>query len=110
MARRKTPPNETPAEKIERQLKEKVANTPTRADKVSWNRKRTNLEAFYDKIRPIEDRILDLTAQKQPIFDDMQAIREVMVDECIHPYDYLAVVDGHVMCKFCNRKLKLLDD
>jgi len=50
-----------------------------------------------------------LIAKKQPIYDEMQEIREVMVDECIHPFDFLEVKDDHVLCKFCNRKLKLLD-
>ncbi len=110
MARRKTPENETPEQKEERHIKEKIANGPTRADKVSWKRKQENLEKLYDKIRPLEEQILSLIAEKQPIFDEMQAIRETMVDECIHPYDYLVVKDGYVECKFCNRKLKIVND
>ena len=109
MARRKTPENETDKEREDRQIKEKLANGPKRAEKVSWNRKRSNLKALYEKIHPIENEILNLIAKKQPIFDEMQAIREVMVDECIHPFDHLVVNDGYVLCKFCNRKLKLLD-
>lgn len=110
MARRKTPENETPQEKKDRQIKEKIANGPERAEKVSWNRKMANLEALYDKIQPLEDEILDLISKKQPIYDEMQAIRVVMVDECIHPFDQLEVKEGHAQCKFCNRKLKLLND
>lgn len=109
MARRKNPENETTEDKQLRKIKEKIANGPKRAEKISWNRKRNNLESLYDKIRPIEDKILELVAQKQPIFDEMQEIRESMVDECIHPFDYLVVNDDHILCKFCNKKLKVLD-
>lgn len=110
MARRKTPENETPEQKEERQIKERIANGPKRAEKVSWNRKKANLEAVVEKIRPIEDKILDLIAKKQPLLDEIQEIRTQMIDECVHPFDYLEVKEDHVLCKFCNRKLKLLDD
>lgn len=109
MARRKTPENETTEERKDRHRKEKIANGPKRAEKVSWNRKLANLEALYDKITPLEDQILDLIAQKQPIYDEMQEIRSTMVDECIHPFDYLVIQDDHILCKFCNRKMKVLD-
>jgi small-conductance mechanosensitive channel len=110
MARRKKPENETPEERQERHIKEKIANKPNRPEKVSWNRKLANLEKLYEKIQPIEEQILDLIAQKQPIYDEMQEIREEMVNECIHPYDYLVINDDHVLCKFCNKKLKLVNE
>ncbi len=109
MARRKNPENETAEDKRIRKIKEKIANGPKRSEKISWNRKRKNLESLYEKIRPIEDKILELISEKQPIFDEMQEIRGTMVDECIHPFDYLVVKDDHILCKFCNKKLKVLD-
>lgn len=109
MARRKTPENETAEERKIRHTKEKIANGPPRAEKVSWNRKLANLEALYAKITPLEDQILDLIAQKQPIYDEMQEMRNTMVDECIHPFDYLVVKDDHILCKFCNRRMKVFD-
>jgi len=110
MARRKTPENETADERKIRHIKEKIANGPSRTEKVSWNRKRNNLEDLHEKIQPLEEQILDLLVAKQPIFDEMQRIRNSMVDECIHPFDFLVVKEDHVLCKFCNKKLKLLDD
>ena len=109
MGRRKNPENETAEDKRIRKIKEKIANGPKRADKISWNRKLKNLEALYEKIRPIEDEILKLLAEKQPIFDDMQAIRQEMTDNCIHPFDYLEVKDDFVICKFCNKRMKVVD-
>ena len=110
MARKKIPENETAEEKKVRLLKEKITGGFSRAEKVSWNRKMDNLLALYEKISPIEEEIIALIAQKQPIYDEMQEIRQTMVDECIHPYDYLDVKEDHLICKFCNRKLKLLDE
>ena len=107
MARRKAPENETPKEKTERQIKEKIANGPSRSEKVSWNRKMDNMVKRFAELAPIEDEILALMAKKQPIFDEIQEIRQVMVNECIHPFEYLVMKDTHVLCKFCNRKIAL---
>lgn len=108
MARRKNPENETEEDKKIRRVKEKIANGPSRSDKISWKRKLNNLEKLYQKISPIEDKILDLIAEKQPIFDEMQGIREEMMNECIHPFDYLTVDGKEIICKFCNKKMKWL--
>jgi len=107
MARRKTPDDETPEEKTIRQYKEKIANAPSRSEKVSWNRKMSNLQALHEKIVPIEEEIIALMEKKQPIFDEMQEIREVMVNECIHPFDHLEFHENHIRCKFCNKKMSI---
>ena len=109
MARRKNPENETKEQKKERKLKEQIANSPTRSEKVSWKRKLANLEKIYSKVEPIDEEILDLMAKRQPFLDEMAELRQEMADECIHPYDYLVVKDGYILCKFCNRKLKIID-
>ena len=107
MARRKTPENETPDQKQERQIKETIANGPSRGEKVSWNRKMDNMVKLFAKITPIEEKILELMSEKQPLFDEIQQLRQTMVTECVHPYEYLVVKDTHVLCKFCNRKITL---
>lgn len=105
MARRKTPQNETTEQKQERQVKEIIANGPNRSEKVSWNRKMDNMVKLMTQLTPIEEQIIALQAQKMPIFDEIQALRETMVTECIHPYEYLVVEDDHVRCKFCGKKI-----
>ena len=110
MPRRKVPENESAEDKRIRLIKEKIAGGPDRSAKVAWKRKMSNLEALYDKIKPIEDKILELMASKTPILDEMQTIREEMVCECVHPFDYLVVKEDHVLCKFCDRKMKIIDD
>ena len=36
-------------------------------------------------VRPLEDKVLQLNAEMQPIYDAMAILRSVMVLECIHP-------------------------
>jgi len=105
MPRRKTPQNESPEQKQERQIKETIANGPNRSEKVSWNRKMENMVKLMTKLTPIEEEIIALQAKKIPIFDEIQELREMMVAECIHPYEYLVVKDDHVVCKFCGKKI-----
>ena len=109
MARRKKPLNETEQEaEIRRQL-EAVANNSSRSEKTSWNRKMNNMVKLLALLRPIEDKILELYAQKEPIFDEIQVLREVMIRECVHPYEYLIHKDDHIVCKFCNKKIGLVN-
>lgn len=105
MARRKTPDNETPEQKEERQLKEAVANNADRSEKVSWNRKMDNMVKLMTQLTPIEEQIIELQSKKMPIFDEIQKLRETMVTECVHPYEYLVVKEDHLLCKFCGKKI-----
>ena len=79
MARRKIPEGETPEEAIERQTKEAIANNANRSEKTSWNRKMDNMVSLMAKLMPIEEQIIELQAQKNPIFDDIQKLRNTMV-------------------------------
>ena len=106
MARRKKPVGETPEQAAERRQKEAIANAANRSEKTSWNRKMENMVKLLATLRPIEQKILDLQRQKFPIMDEVHELREIMVNECIHPYDQLVVKEDHVLCKFCNRRLK----
>lgn len=90
-------------------MAEKLANRTSRSDKTSWNRKMNNLVTLIAKIRPIEDRIIELQAQKLPIMDEIAALRKEMVDTCIHPIEQLIEKDDYVECKFCGRKVRLND-
>ena len=83
----------------------KVTDSSTRNEKVSWNRKLKRMEGLIEKLNPIEDQILELHAQKMAIIDEVQILRTVMVEECVHPQDYLVNKDDHIVCKFCNKKL-----
>jgi len=105
MARKKKPENETDQEARLRQLFESIANDATRSEKTSWNRKMNNMVKLIALLRPIEQEILDLMASKLPIADDIAALRQEMVKECIHPLEQLINKEDHIECKFCNRKI-----
>ncbi len=98
--------NETEDQKSDRLHKEVVSNYATRSEKTSWSRKRNNLEKVINKtIRPVEERILDLHNELRPAYDKVSAMREEMVESCVHPYDLLIIVGDTVHCKFCQRTL-----
>lgn len=107
MARKKKPVGETTEQAKERQVLEKLANNASRSEKTSWNRKMNNMVSLLAELRPIEDKILELTQSKHEVFDRIQVLRNVMVQECIHPFEQLLMKDKHVECKFCNKKLSL---
>jgi len=110
MARRKHPDNETPEEVVERKIKERVADFSPRPDKVAWERKYNNMQALLEKLRPFEEQMQALILAKQVIVDEIAELRAVMVRECIHPYDSLAVEEESlVKCHFCNKRIRLTE-
>ena len=90
----------------ESELLESIANFSDRNSKMAWERKMSRMQRLLQKIQPIEEEIIKLQAKKVPIYDEIQSIREDMVRECIHPFDYLIEKDGYVYCKFCEAKIK----
>ncbi len=108
MARKKKPENETAEAQYLRRVFEHISNIATRSEKTSWNRKLENMIKLTTQLAPIEDKILDIILkEKQPIVDQVNDLRHSMVNECVHPYDYLLFQEKHVLCKFCNRKLSI---
>lgn len=73
----------------------------------SWKRMMKKMDKLIDKIRPLEEEILGLTAAKMPIFDKIQELRMEMVKVCIHPKEHLVEVDKYILCKFCDKKLQV---
>ncbi len=105
MARRKKPEEETQVETKERYLKESIANNANRSEKTSWNRKMDNMVRLLAELQPIEEQIVELEAKKLPIFDEIQELRTQMVQDCVHPYEYLLIENNVAKCKFCERRL-----
>ena len=110
MARRKKPENETEEQAQLRLLFESIANHANRSEKTAWKRKLKNMGLLIEKLHPIEEEILALISEKkQPILDEVAELRSLMVKECIHPNEHLVKKDGHVECKFCDKRLKVPD-
>jgi len=107
MARMKKPENETFEQARIRQIFETISNHANRSEKMSWNRKMDNMVKLISKIRPLEEKILELTSQKQPIMDQIAQLRQDMLTECVHPFEYLVFKDDHVVCKFCDKRINI---
>lgn len=104
MAKRKKPENETPEETTIRQVLETVADTATRSEKVSWDRKMDNMVSLLAKLKPIEEKILDSMAEKAVIVDEIADLRKDMIRDCVHPYTHLVHKgDSTAECKFCGK-------
>lgn len=111
MARKRKPENETEEEKRLRIQFETISNSANRSEKTSWNRKMDNMVNLLATLRPIEQKILEIIEkEKYPILDDIDALRKMMRKECIHPYEYLVEKDGFILCKFCDKKIGIVDD
>ena len=108
LARKRKPENETEEEKTLRIMFESVSNSANRSEKTSWNRKMDNMVNYLAKLRPIEQKILDIIeSEKNPIMDDIQELRKTMIKECVHPYEYLIKGDNYILCKFCEKRLSV---
>lgn len=111
MARRKKPENETPEEYGIRHVLETVADSATRSEKVSWDRKMDNMVSLLAKLKPIEDQILDLLAVKAPLVDQIADLRREMVRDCVHPFTHLEHKGDNIAeCKFCGKVFNVIAD
>lgn len=104
MARRRKPENETLDDTNIRRVLESIADTASRGEKVSWDRKMDNMVTLLAKLKPIEDKILDLMTSKLPIMDEIALLRKEMVHLCVHPYPMLTFHDDNPRCKFCEKR------
>ena len=92
---------------LEKDVFTKIVNHARKNERVAWNRKRKKLTAIIaERITPIESTILELTMQKQVVMDEVVALRDVLVTECIHPRECLVTKVDHVLCHFCEKKLQ----
>jgi hypothetical protein len=87
-----------------------VAQHATQSEKMSWNRKRKNIELLTTRQVKIQNKIWDLQLEQAPLVDEITNIRKDMVDTCIHPEDLLVEKEeGYVECKFCFKKLRTIN-
>lgn len=109
MARRRKPLNETLEQSQIRQMFETIANSATRSEKMSWERKMDNMVKILAQLSPLENKILDLMVEKQKILDEVERLRKEMVNECVHPYHMLVEKDKIIYCKFCDKRFVIND-
>jgi small-conductance mechanosensitive channel len=92
---------------IQKKQLEAVSNHRNKNEKLSFNRKIKKLEELVEAVKPLEEEILKLFLQKQPLMDEISELRNEMVKECIHPLNYLIHKGDHILCKFCDAKISL---
>lgn len=85
----------------------RVAGVRDKNEKLSWSRRKKNLEDTVKTLEPIEQQIIELQTKKMRIMDDIQEQRNSLLRECVHPTDYLVHLNTHILCKFCNAKLSI---
>ena len=95
------------------QAKREVDAASRFADKnqrLSWKRKLKRMEELVERIKPFEEEILDVIKRQQPLMDEINALREQMVHECVHPSEHVVHKGTHMECKFCKRRLKRVSE
>lgn len=91
--------------RIEKML-DTISSHATKNEIATFARRRKSIEKFIDtKINPLENQIFEINAQLQPLYDELKALRDDMVDICVHPRDLLVFNNGVITCKFCEAKL-----
>ena len=98
--------NEILTEAQENKIINSIANKANRSEKTSWNRKMDNMVNLLSKLSPIEDKIIAAMNDKIPLEDEIQVLRGTMVNECVHPKEYLTIHNNFVECKFCNKRVQ----
>lgn len=92
----------------ERDIFTKIVNHPDKNDRIAWLRKHKKLKTMIEEtITPLETQILELTMTKMAFMDDIMELRDSLVAECIHPREFLLTKEDHILCKFCDSKLKV---
>ena len=86
-----------------------VANYAPKSDKASWLRRMKRLEDTIRQLEPVEDKLLELITTREKLTTQAEEIRSDLVTNCIHPEDQLVDHNGYVVCKFCERKLRIVD-
>lgn len=91
-------------------LIESFAKRSSHADRANWRRQEGLMTELVDKVRPLEEQILDAMAKKQVHLDEIADLRSKMVHKCIHPLHHLELQDSSpdthiiIQCKFCESK------
>lgn len=94
----------------EDQVQKELESASKDADKnmrLAWRRKEKKMEELLEKLEPLNEEMLELIRRKQPILDEVTDLRSKMVHECVHPTKTLVHKGSHILCKFCNKKLRI---
>lgn len=88
---------------------EYIASLPTKNEVKSWERKCIALAKLLELLAPIDEQILEIIRERQPLINDIEELRAQMTQECIHPKEHLIDLPGYTLCKFCEKRLVIPD-
>lgn len=92
----------------EKEIFDKVVKYVSHNEKIAWKRRHKNLtNKIRTDITPIEEEIMQLSMKKWELMDAIEESRQELVKSCVHPREFLVLKDDHVLCKFCQAKIKV---
>lgn len=77
------------------------------SDYATWRRRQKRLEGMIEKLRPLNDKMIEIHAKRIPLLKDIDSLRDEMTSLCVHPRETLQHEGTHIVCKFCNRSLTI---
>jgi hypothetical protein len=93
-------------DQLDRDFQVILRNT-NKNEKLAWGRKHKKLLGLVKQTEPIQEKILELLAQKQVVLDEIIMLRKTMVRECVHSPEFLIHHGDAIECKFCESKIKV---
>lgn len=95
------------SEKEVNELFEKISNISPNNDKLAWRRLYKELQRHLIEYETINNEFLEVKTKRMTLNKTINEMREKMVNECVHPKTELVYKGDHVVCKFCEKRLKL---
>lgn len=95
------------SEKEVNELFEKISNISPNNDKLAWRRLYKELQRHLIEYENINNQFLEVKSKRMTLNKIINEMREKMVNECVHPKTELVYKGDHVVCKFCEKRLKL---
>lgn len=89
------------------ELFERVSTIAPNNDRLAWKRLYKELQRHLIEYKDINDNYLEMKAKRLTLNKTISEMREKMVNECVHPKTELVYKGDHVVCKFCEKRLKL---
>lgn len=88
--------------------KKVIFRQSSQLDKTSWLRKYENLQTLITQVNSLAEKIAEIEAEKIPIIDQINELRQQMVQECVHPIEHLVDHEGYTLCKFCEKRIAVI--
>lgn len=90
-------------------LAKKVASLFSQSERNKFKRRHEKIQELIKDVQRIEKKVMDLKTRSQPLYDEIAVIRAEMVEMCTHEPEYLVFHDDNIVeCKFCNKKINVL--